>query len=143
MAVRDDARGHAIMAALPTSAHTAALEAWICALLMALFGRIEAFRQFFPHEIHDLIAEDERETYALIRRAIRATNRVRAWVGWRLRCHPNRGTRQTFGTLTPQLRPRSSRAPPFARANTQNPFRKPPSPAAMTHARSVSSSAVD
>ena len=118
MAVRGDARSHAIMAALTTSAHTAALEAWICALLAALFGRIEAFRQVFPHEINDLIAEDERQTLRLARHAIRAANRVRAWVGWRLRAHPNRGTRRTFGTPTPQLRARSSRAPPIVAPNT-------------------------
>ena len=49
MAVRADARAHVTMPARPTSAHSAALEAWICALLMALLGHIEPLRQFFPH----------------------------------------------------------------------------------------------
>ena len=109
---RADARGHAIMAALPTSARSAALEAWICALILALLGNIGPLRQFFPHIAEFDLPEDEEAAARLIRHAIRAENRLRARVAWLVRQHPNRGMRRRFGGLTPQLRPRSSRAPP-------------------------------
>ena len=134
MAIRADARDHAIMAALTTSAHTAALEAWLCALLSALFGRIEAFRQFFPHEINDLIAEDERQTLRLACHAIRAANRLRARVGWLQRFHPNRAMARTFGHVTPQMRPQPARPPPAHARNPPKSVSDTPLPAAMTHA---------
>ena len=143
MAIRADARDHAIMAALTTSAHTAALEAWLCALLSALFGRIEAFRQFFPHEINDLIAEDERQTLRLACHAIRAANRLRARVGWLQRFHPNRAMARTFGHVTPQMRPQPARPPPARATNPPKSVSNTPLPAVMTHARSVNSSAAD
>jgi hypothetical protein len=106
-----DARSHAIMAALPTSARSAALEAWICALLMALLGHIEPLRQFFPHIAQFDLPEDDEAALRLIRHAIRAENRLRARVAWLVRQHPNRGMRRTFGTLAPKAPLRPPRTP--------------------------------
>ena len=136
MADRADARAHVTMPARPTSAHSAALEAWICALLMALLGRIEPLRQFFPHIAQFDLPDDEAAALRLIRHAIRAENRLRARVAWLVRQHPNRGMRRRFGELTPELRAKPARAPPPAHArNHRKSVPKTPLPAAMTHAR--------
>ncbi len=113
-----DARAHATMPARTTSAHSAALEAWICALLMALLGNHEPLRQLFPHLALFDLPEDEDAAARLIRHAIRAENRLRARVAWLVRQHPNRGPR-----------PSARRPPP------EKPVLKTPLPAAMTHAR--------
>ena len=130
---RADARAHVTMPARPTSAHSAALEAWICALLMALLGNIEPLRQFFPTQAGYELPDDEAAALRLIRHAIRAENRLRARVAWLVRQHPNRGMRRTFRRLTPQLRALSARAPPRAGPTLSNSVLKPPLPAAMSH----------
>ena len=107
-----DARAHATMPARTTSAPSRALEAWICALLMALLGNHEPLRQLFPHLALFDLPEDEEAAARLIRHAIRAENRLRARVAWLVRQHPNRGARRTFGRLTPDLRTEPARAPP-------------------------------
>jgi hypothetical protein len=117
MAVRADARAHASMPALPTSARSGALEAWICALLMALLGNIEPLRHLFPNEAAYDLPEDDEAALRLIRHAIRAENRLRARVAWLVRQHPNRGMRRTFGGLTPEPRAKPARAPPRAGPN--------------------------
>ena len=139
MAVRDDARAHVTMPARPTSAHSAALEAWICALLMALIGNIEPLRQFFPNQANLQLPDDEAAALRLIRHAIRAENRLRARVAWLVRQHPNRGMRRSFAKLTPELRAKPARAPPRAGPNPSNSVLKTPLPAAMTHAQSPAS----
>ena len=130
-----DARAHATMPARTTSAHSAALEAWICALLMALLGNTEPLRQLFPHLALFDLPEDEEAAARLIRHAIRAENRLRARVAWLVRQHPNRGPRRTFPRLTPDLRAKPARAPPRAGPTPSKSALKPPLPAAMTHAR--------
>jgi len=137
-----DARGQALasLPALTPSAHVpshgAALEAWICALLLALFGRMEAIRQLFPQDSAYPIDEDDEETLRQIAHAIRAANRLRAWIGWILRFEPNRAMRRTFGRLTPELRAKPARAPPARARIASGSALKTPLPAAMTHARS-------
>ena len=137
---RADARDHARMAARPTSAHSAALEAWICALLLALLGHIEPLRQFFPNQAGYELPDDEEAAFRLIRHAIRAENRLRARVAWLVRQHPNRGMRRRFGRLTPELRAKSARAPPRAGPHPSKSASKTPLPAAMTHARIAAAS---
>ena len=132
---RADARGHALMAALPTSAHSAALEAWICALILALLGNIGPLRHLFPNEAGYDLPEDDEAALRLIRHAIRAENRLRARVAWLVRQHPNRGMCRTFGRITPELRAKPARAPPRAGPHPPKSVLKPPLPAAMTHAR--------
>jgi hypothetical protein len=117
------------MAALPTGAHSRALEAWIRALLLALLGHIEPLRQIFPHIAQFELPDDEAAALRLIRHAIRAENRLRARIGWLFRQHPNRAMRRTFAERTPDPRAKPARAPP-ARARApapipQNPRRKP------------------
>jgi len=119
---RADASGHALMAARTTSTHSRALEAWICALLMALMGHIEPMRQFFPHIAQFDLPEDEEAALRLIRHAIRAENRLRARVAWLVRQHPNRGMRRTVGQRAPELPLRTPRPPPNARQFTPNPL---------------------
>ena len=114
MAVRADARAHVTMRALPASAVSGALEAWICALLMALLGHIEPLRQFFPNQAGYQLPDDEAAALRLIRHAIRAENRLRARVAWLVRQHPNRGMARRFGRITPELRAKPARAPPRA-----------------------------
>ncbi len=128
-----DARGHAILAALPASARSGALEAWICALILALLGDIGLLRHLFPNEAGYDLPEDDAAALRLIRHAIRAENRLRARVAWLVRQHPSRGMRRTFRRLTPQLRALSARAPPRAGPNPSNSVLKPPLPAAMSH----------
>ena len=111
---RAEARGHALMAALPTSAHSAALEAWICALILALLGNIGPLRHLFPNEAGYDLPEDDEAALRLIRHAIRAENRLRARVAWLVRQHPNRGMRRTFGRRAPEIPLRPPRAPPHA-----------------------------
>jgi hypothetical protein len=135
MAARADARAHATMPARTTNAPSRALEAWICALLMALLGNIEPLRQFFPHIAQFDLPDDEEAALRLIRHAIRAENRLRARVAWLVRQHPNRGPRRTFGPLTPELRAKPARAPPRAGPIPSRSVLKTPLPAAMTHAR--------
>ena len=136
---RADARAHVTMPARPTSAHSAALEAWICALLMALLGHIEPLRQFFPTQAGYELPDDEEAAFRLIRHAIRAENRLRARVAWLVRQHPNRGMRRSFAQLTPELRAKPARAPPRAGSPPRKSVLKPPLPAAMTHAQSPAS----
>jgi hypothetical protein len=109
-----EAHGHALMAALPATARSGALEAWICALLMALLGNIEPLRQFFPHLAGYDLPDDDEAALRLIRHAIRAENRLRARVAWLVRQHPNRGMRRTFGQRAPEIPLRPPRAPPIA-----------------------------
>ena len=134
---RADARSHALMAALPTSAHSAALEAWICALILALLGNIGPLRHLFPNEAGYDLPEDDEAALRLIRHAIRAENRLRARVAWLVRQHPNRGMRRRFSGLTPELRAKPARAPPRAGPHPKNSVLKSPLPAAMTHARKL------
>ena len=122
---RADARGHALMAALPTSARSGALEAWICALLMALLGDIGLLRHLFPNEAGYDLPEDDTAALRLIRHAIRAENRLRARVAWLVRQHPNRGMHRTFGERAPERPLRPPRAPPNAPNCTPNPFLGP------------------
>ena len=102
------------MPARPTSAHSAALEAWICALILALLGNIGPLRHLFPNVGAYDLPEDDEVAFRLIRHAIRAENRLRARVAWLVRCHPNRGMCRTFGQLAPELPLRPPRAPPNA-----------------------------
>ena len=104
-----DARAHVTMPARTTSAPSRALEAWICALLLALLGNHEPLRQLFPHLALFDLPEDEDAAARLIRHAIRAENRLRARVAWLVRQHPNRGPRPTFARLTPDPRAKPAR----------------------------------
>jgi hypothetical protein len=114
-----DASAHAIMAALPTSAHSRALEAWICALLMALLGHDALMRQLFPHIADQDLPADDEAALRLIRHAIRAENRLRARIAWLFRAWPNRAMCRTFGRITPALRAKPARAPPARRPHSR------------------------
>ena len=122
---RADARGHALMAALPASARSSALEAWICALILALLGNIGLLRHLFPNEAGYDLPEDDAAALRLIRHAIRAENRLRARVAWLVRQRPIRGMHRTFGERAPERPLRPPRAPPNAPNCTPNPFLGP------------------
>jgi hypothetical protein len=111
------------MPALTPSAHVSdggALEAWLCALLTALLGRIEPIRHLFPNATSYPICDEDEETLLQIRAAIRAANRLRAWIGWILRFDPNRAMHRTFAPLAPCVRARPARAPPPQVARPQS-----------------------
>ena len=126
MAVREDARAHVTMPARPTSAHSAALEAWICALILALLGNIGPLRHLFPNEAGYDLPEDDEAALRLIRHAIRAENRLRARVAWLVRQYPNRAMRRTFAALAPEAPLRPPRTPHARPESSEISRRTPP-----------------
>ena len=94
-----------------------ALWTLILALLAALLGRKESLiRRPWCYPALDPTRRMEIHTPEAAAHATaeepRWLRRLRGWIGWILRCFPNRGARRTFAPLAPIIPQRPPRAPP-------------------------------